>query len=103
MQKIYKSIQLVVLTWFLMALFSSASLANNMDEKVNINQATANQLQQIDGIGKTIAGRIIEFRETYGPFKTIDEVKKVKGIGEKIFEKIKLHLDIGIKQSLDMR
>lgn len=98
MQKIYKSIHLIALTWFLMALFSSASLAGNMDKKVNINQATANQLQQIDGIGKTIAGRIIEFRETYGPFKTIDEVKKVKGIGERIFEKIKLNLDIGVKQ-----
>ncbi len=98
MQKIYKSIHLIALTWFLMALFSSVSLADKMDEKVNINQATTSQLQQIDGIGKTIAGRIIEFRETYGSFKTIDEVKKVKGIGERIFEKIKLHIDIGVEQ-----
>lgn len=49
---------------------------------VHLNQATLQQLQQLKGIGEKKAQAIIEYREQHGPFKQIDELKKVKGIGE---------------------
>ena len=59
-------------------------------EKVNINTADENTLSEnLTGIGSAIAERIISYRNHYGGFQTIDELKNVKGIGEKIFEKIK--------------
>lgn len=59
-------------------------------EKVNINTADENTLSEnLTGIGPAIAERIISYRNHYGGFQTIDELKNVKGIGEKIFEKIK--------------
>jgi len=41
------------------------------------------------GIGPTLAARIVEYRQTKGPFKTIEEIKNVSGIGEKKFADIK--------------
>ncbi len=100
MQKVMKNIYSMVFIASLLALLSSAPLANNMEGKVDINRATLNQLQQLDGIGKTIAERIIAFRNTHGPFETIDKVKKVRGIGEKTFEKIEPYIEVGRKQPL---
>lgn len=56
---------------------------------VNINTATAEQLDALPGIGPTYAKRIIEYRESHGGFKSTDEMKNVQGIGEKTFEKFK--------------
>lgn len=54
---------------------------------ININYADLDQLQQLDGIGKVKAQAIIDYRETYGAFKTVDELVNVGGIGEKTLEK----------------
>jgi competence protein ComEA len=56
---------------------------------INLNTATSEQLQTLPRIGPVAAQRIIEYRETYGPFSTIEELTKVKGIGEKTLEKIR--------------
>lgn len=56
---------------------------------VNINTASSEELQTLPGIGPAIAARIIEYRESFGPFRTTDDLRSVKGIGEKTFEKIK--------------
>ncbi|MBW1783735.1 MAG: helix-hairpin-helix domain-containing protein [Deltaproteobacteria bacterium] len=58
-------------------------------EKVNINTATAAQLQTISGIGPTIADRIVKYRDENGPFKTAQDITHVKGIGPKKYEAIK--------------
>ncbi len=58
-------------------------------ELININEANLEQLQTLKGIGATYARRIIDYREAHGDFKSIDELKKVKGIGEKRLENIK--------------
>ena len=57
--------------------------------KVNINTATAEELDTLPGIGPAIAQRIIEYRQTNGPFQSIEEIKNVSGIGDKLFEKLK--------------
>ena len=56
---------------------------------VNINTAGAEELDTLPGIGPAMAQRIIEFRETEGAFTAIEDIKKVKGIGEAKFEKMK--------------
>lgn len=58
-------------------------------KKININKATSKELVRIRGIGPVLAGRIISYREKYGPFKKTEDIKKIKGIGEKTFEKIR--------------
>lgn len=57
--------------------------------KVNINTATAAELESLPGIGPTYARRIIEYRERHGSFQRIEEIMRVRGIGEATFERIK--------------
>ena len=56
---------------------------------ININTADETELQKIRGVGKVIAGRIVEYRNSNGFFEKIEDIKKVRGIGEKTFEKMK--------------
>jgi competence protein ComEA len=55
---------------------------------VNINKASESELQTLPGIGPAKALAILEFREANGGFKTIEDLKKISGIGEKTFEKL---------------
>lgn len=55
-------------------------------KKININKAPAEELTQLKGIGAKYAARIVEFRETNGPFASPEDIMKVPGIGSKIFE-----------------
>jgi competence protein ComEA len=54
--------------------------------KINLNEATVEELIQLKGIGQKYAERIIEFREKNGPFKKIEDLMNVPGIGQKIFD-----------------
>ncbi|MCR1951848.1 helix-hairpin-helix domain-containing protein [Clostridium sp. DSM 100503] len=56
---------------------------------ININTATLEELQKINGVGEVKAKSIIEYREKNGGFKSIDEMKNIEGIGDKTFEKMK--------------
>ena len=62
--------------------------------KININTADNYTLCKLDGIGGTIATRIIEYRVSTGKFKTINEIKKVDGIGDALFQKIKNYITV---------
>ena len=62
---------------------------------VNINTADAAGLAQLPGIGMKKAGLIIACREAHESFKTVEELMKVKGIGEKTFRKLEAHITIG--------
>ncbi len=67
----------------------SAPAQQNQEEKINVNTATEAELQTISGIGAKKAQEIIRFRDEQGPFKTIEELKNVPGIGEKTVERLK--------------
>ena len=60
-----------------------------IEGKININIADSSALQTINGVGESLANKIISYREKNGKFKKIDDLKNVSGIGEKKFEDIK--------------
>ncbi len=60
-----------------------------VNKKVNINTANQSELETLPGIGESIAGRIIEYREQNGKFQKIEDLQNVKGIGDSKFAKIK--------------
>ncbi|MBR2773845.1 MAG: helix-hairpin-helix domain-containing protein [Selenomonadaceae bacterium] len=62
---------------------------NASSDLVNINTANAERLETLKGIGPALAQRIIEYREQNGAFKSIDEIKNVRGIGDKKFAAFK--------------
>jgi competence protein ComEA len=62
---------------------------------VNINTATAAELETLPGIGPKTADAIVEYREANGPFGTIENIVDVPGIGEGTFEKIKGEITVG--------
>lgn len=83
-----------------LSLFLSPALADIQDEKapstdkINLNDATVDQLQTLPGVGPALAKRILEHREKFGGFKRIEEILNIKGMGEKKFQKIKDRLEI---------
>jgi competence protein ComEA len=69
--------------------------APGINAKININRATAAELDAgLDGIGMGLAQRIVDYRVANGPFKKIEDIKKVGGIGEKRYEAIKDQISV---------
>ena len=77
------------------AALGGTSPAPSSGEKVNINTAGVDELVTLPGIGKAYAERIVEYRQKNGPFKKVEDIINVRGIGEKTFERIKDRLTIG--------
>lgn len=74
-----------VLVVFCALLLVSGVYAGNTDT-ININTASAKELTKLERVGKKYAERIIEYRETNGPFEKPEDIMKVKGIGRKTWE-----------------
>ena len=64
------------------------------DGKININSADTEQLVKLKGIGEKMSERIIKYRQENGPFMSIEEIMKVSGISEKKFEDIKEYISV---------
>ena len=67
---------------------SAAHLAQS-DGKIHINTADEKKLDELPGVGPIMAKRIIEYRNEHGPFESVDDLAKVRGIGAEKLEKIK--------------
>ena len=63
-------------------------------EKINLNQATKEDLMKISGIGDKKADKILAYRQSHGQFKTIEELQNVDGFGEKTVAKLKDQLAV---------
>jgi len=63
--------------------------------RININTASADELSELPAIGSKIAGRIVDYRILNGNFSSTEDIKNVKGIGDKTFEKIKDRITVG--------
>jgi competence protein ComEA len=66
---------------------------------VNINTATASQLEELPGIGKATADRIVEYRQKNGNFKKVEDLMNIRGIGEKSFLKLKPLITVAAAKS----
>lgn len=73
----------------------STNTSTNSSNLININTASQKELEELPGIGPTLSQRIIEYREKNGYFQTIEDIKKVSGIGDKKFEAIKDLITVG--------
>ncbi len=86
-----KRAKMALLTTITVALLMSwvvPSLVADMN-KVNINEATLEELVALDGIGEKVAAKVIAFRKKNGPFQKPEDLMMVKGIGQKMFDKNK--------------
>src|SRR3954462_6291888 len=62
---------------------SSASPSGAPAQPISLSTATVEQLDTLDGIGPTLASRIVQYRDAHGGFKSVDELRQVSGIGDK--------------------
>jgi competence protein ComEA len=83
-----KKMVLLCIALAMVLAFSAPSWAGTAG-KINLNKATAAELSQLKGIGMKYAERIVEFRDKNGPFKQVEDLLKVQGIGPKTLEKNK--------------
>ena len=84
--------------------YITENIGNNVEEnststreegkKVNINTASIEELDQLPGIGPSIAQRIVDYRTEHGKFKTIEEIQDVKGIGDAKYDEIKDNITV---------
>ncbi len=73
---------------------SNNSFGSTAGSLVNINTATAEQLQTLPGIGVTRAQDIIDYRQEHGNFTSVEDLKNVKGIGDATFENLKMLITV---------
>lgn len=63
---------------------------------LDLNRATALELEKLPGIGPTLAARIVSWRETHGPFKSVDDLLAIPGIGPKTVENLRDKVTAGV-------
>jgi competence protein ComEA len=92
--------QLVVLVVLLTAVASSpaparagvmrseaAPVVAAVDAKININTADVKELMKLPGVGRSLAEKIVQYRDAHGPFKKATDLRKVEGLGDGLWEK----------------
>ena len=66
---------------------TSRTVSAAATEKININTASVKELQKLDGVGRGVAQRIVDYRDANGPFKRTEDLRKVEGVGAATFER----------------
>ena len=88
---------LVVMFLFCFVTMMTAPVLAADGGKVNINTASVEELTQLQKVGPKTAERIVAYRNDNGPFKTVDDLKNVKGVGDKILELNKGRISVAKK------
>lgn len=78
----------------LQAFSNNQNIATSNKKPTNLNAANSLELENLPGIGPVLANRIIEYRETNGTFRYVEEIMNVTGVGEKKFQSIKEHITV---------
>ena len=78
-----------------LALFAHCGTAFAAAGPVNLNTANLDELVALSGIGPAKAQAILDHRKAHGPFKSVDDLKNVKGIGAKRLEKLRSEVTVG--------
>ncbi len=82
----------ILIAWLAAFLMTFAGLAS---AAVDLNSATVTELDAVKGIGPAKAKAIVDYREKNGSFKSVDDLKNVKGFGKKTIEKLRPELTVG--------
>ena len=64
-------------------------------KRIDLNRADAGELDQLPGIGPVLAGRIVEHRRTAGPYRSVEDLLAVRGIGPALFERLRGRVSVG--------
>ena len=70
---------------------------------INVNSASAEQIAFLPRVGIKLAERVVEYRKSNGPFKKIEDLMEVKGVGEKLFVALKPHLTVSGSTTLTQK
>jgi competence protein ComEA len=70
---------------------------------INLNSASAEQIALLPRVGLKLAQRVVEYRKTNGPFKKIEDLMEVKGVGEKLFVVLRPHLTVAGNTTLTQK
>jgi len=79
----------------------SAKAAASTTRVVNVNTASAADFEGLPGVGPKLAARIVEYRQKNGPFKKVEDLMNVRGLGEKNFLKLRAQLTLGDSKTAD--
>jgi competence protein ComEA len=74
---------------------SLAAAAQEQAPRVDVNRATVQELETLPQVGPVLAQRIVEFREKHGPYKTVEDLIKVQGVGEKLLARLRDRVTVG--------
>ena len=79
----------LLLAWLIPVGYAGETGSAGKDSRININKASVEELVELPRVGQTVAKRIIAYRQENGPFKKLEDLKSVRGIGDKVFDQIR--------------
>lgn len=94
MKQVFRNFIGIIVIFFVAFTLTGTSFADD-SLKIDLNEASVQELVKIKGIGQKYAERIVEYRENNGKFEKVEDIMKIKGIGKKKFESIKEIVSVG--------